>query len=163
MADRMRASAAAGSKVNENDFSQGLDHPEADKTFPLSQPGGNLDMSLGNSDKQASTSEPHCRKKHKVDGPDSALMEFLANLHHDTNNHLEVISSRIGYEFDLGQANQDVFDKLGTVDGLTLTQEYRLCNILGDKPQRAEVFMGMLAATRLGYLLMCIKESDKGA
>ncbi|KAG6407659.1 hypothetical protein SASPL_130656 [Salvia splendens] len=132
---------------------------------PATAAGGNLNMSSGNSDKQTSTTKPHCSKKRKVDGPDSALMEFLGNLHHETNNRLKVISSRIGYEFDLGQARQDVFDKLGNVDGLTLAQKYRLCNILSDKdkPQHMEVFMGMSAAARLGYLLMCIEESDKGA
>lgn len=41
-------------------------------------------------------------------------MEFLSNLHDEMNSRLEVISSRIGYEFDPGKAKQDVFDKLET-------------------------------------------------
>ncbi|KAL1566950.1 hypothetical protein AAHA92_02487 [Salvia divinorum] len=75
-----------------------------------------------------------------------------------TNSRLDIISSRIGYEFDLGKARQDVFDKLGTVDGLTLDQRYDLCDILGDKPQRLEVFMGMPANARLGYVLRLIHQ-----
>ena len=53
----------------------------------------------------------------------------------------------------MGKARQEVFDKLGTVDGLTLSQRYDLCDILSDKPQRLEVFIGMPANARLGYLL----------
>ncbi|KAG6405391.1 hypothetical protein SASPL_132980 [Salvia splendens] len=67
---------------------------------------------------------------------------------------LDVIASRIGYEFDIGKARQEVFDKLCDVDGLTLAQRYKLCNILADKPQRMEVFMGMKEHAKLGYLLV---------
>ncbi|KAL1566833.1 hypothetical protein AAHA92_02390 [Salvia divinorum] len=91
---------------------------------------------------------------------DDALMEFLANLHAETNSRLEVISSRIGYEFDLGKARQDVFDKLGTVEGLTLDERYDLCDILGDKSQRLEVFMGMPSNARLGYLKRLMKKNN---
>ncbi|KAG6402011.1 hypothetical protein SASPL_138880 [Salvia splendens] len=79
----------------------------------------------------------------------------------DTNARLEVISTRIGYEFDLGKAKQDVFYKLETVECLTLDQRYELCNILSDKPHRLEVFMGMRASARLGYLVKLIKENQK--
>ncbi|KAG6401513.1 hypothetical protein SASPL_138371 [Salvia splendens] len=73
-------------------------------------------------------------------------------------SELEVISSRIGYDFDLGQARQAVFDKLGDVEGITIAQKYRLCNIRGDKTQRLEVFIGMLRPAKLGYLLSLLEE-----
>ncbi|KAG6416216.1 hypothetical protein SASPL_123641 [Salvia splendens] len=46
-------------------------------------------------------------------------MEFLANLHAETNSRFEVIAARIGYEFDLGKVQREVFDKLSTIDKLT--------------------------------------------
>ncbi|KAG6385390.1 hypothetical protein SASPL_154225 [Salvia splendens] len=58
-------------------------------------------------------------KGHKQ-GSDSFLMEFLSNLHAETNSELEMIPARIGYKFDLGKARREVFYKLGDVDGLTL-------------------------------------------
>ncbi|KAG6427581.1 hypothetical protein SASPL_111827 [Salvia splendens] len=91
--------------------------------------------------------------------PGTVTMEFLSNLHAETNNRLEMISAHISYEFDLGKAGQKVFDKLGDVEGLTLKQRYKLCNILGDKPQRLEVFIGMPANARLGYLLMLTEDN----
>ncbi|KAL1536838.1 hypothetical protein AAHA92_29421 [Salvia divinorum] len=95
----------------------------------------------------------------KLSHSDDALMEFLGNLHEQTNSRLDIISSRIGYEFDLGKARQEVFDKLGCVEGLTLDQRYELCDILCDKPQRLEVFMGMPMNAKLGYVLRLINHN----
>lgn len=67
------------------------------------------------------TSGEKCKATHT----DVMLMDFLANLHAETNSRLEVISLRIGYDFDLGQARKAVFDKLGDVDGLTIDQRYQ--------------------------------------
>ena len=85
-------------------------------------------------------------------------MEFLGNLHAETNSRFEAIYARIGYEFDLGKARQAVFDKLETIDGLTLDERYELCNILSDESQRLEVFMGMPANARVGYVKMLLKQ-----
>ncbi|KAG6383727.1 hypothetical protein SASPL_156508 [Salvia splendens] len=92
---------------------------------------------------------------------DLDVIEQPATVCAETNARLEVISTRIGYEFDLGKAKQDVFYKLETVECLTLDQRYELCNILSDKPHRLEVFMGMRASARLGYLVKLIKENQK--
>ena len=74
------------------------------------------------------------------------------NLHAETNSRLEVIAARIGYEFDMGKAQSEVFDKLGTVEGLTLGERYELCDILSEKSQRLRIFMGMPENARLGYV-----------
>ena len=77
-------------------------------------------------------------------------MEFLGNLHAQTNACLDKISSRIDY---VAQAREEVFVKLGCVDSLTLYQRYDLCDILSDKPQRMEVFKGVHANAKLEYVL----------
>ncbi|KAL1553785.1 hypothetical protein AAHA92_14416 [Salvia divinorum] len=41
------------------------------------------------------------------------------------------------------------------------TKQIKLCDILGDKPQRLEVFMGMPATARLGYVLRLIAHNRK--
>ncbi|KAG6394543.1 hypothetical protein SASPL_145132 [Salvia splendens] len=99
-------------------------------------------------------------KKHKIIySDDSALMEFLGKLHADTNTRLEMISARIGYEFDIGKARQEVFDKLGSVVGLTLAQRYDLCDMLCEKTQRLEIFMGMPVESKLGYVLRFLNQN----
>ncbi|XP_042006999.1 uncharacterized protein LOC121755704 [Salvia splendens] len=156
----IRCSGPSGSEVNENEFPGFEDH-DSDNVVHLSQASGFEGYSSGNNGKQASINKSGGSQKRKHGGADAALMEFLSNLHDETNARLEVISSRIDYEFNLGKAKQDVFDKLKIVEGLTLDQRYELCNILSDKPQQLEVFMGMRAGARLGYLLKLIEENQK--
>lgn len=115
-------------------------------------PNAQQDESTGQSQQPVATQKQR-PKKRKADSSDAALLEFLANLHDETNKRLEVISTRIGYEFDMGQARQDVYEKVRCVEGLTVVQRYQLCNILADKPQRLEVFMGMAADAKPGYVL----------
>ncbi|KAL1540579.1 hypothetical protein AAHA92_24913 [Salvia divinorum] len=116
-------------------------------------------VNSANNDKQTPTTRGGSLKR-KNETTDGAMMEFLANLHVETNSCLDFISARIGYEFDFGKARQEVFDKLGDVDGLTLDQRYELCDILGDKSQRLEVFMGMPVHARLGYVLRLIDHNN---
>ncbi|KAG6387262.1 hypothetical protein SASPL_152449 [Salvia splendens] len=68
------------------------------------------------SDKQTSVAKSGGVKR-KATTSDALLIDFLANLHAETNTRLELISSRIVYEFDLGRARQAVFDQLGDVEG----------------------------------------------
>lgn len=118
------------------------------------------DESTGQSQQPDATPKQPPPKKRKAASSDAALMEFLANLHAETNKRLEVISSRIGYDFDMGQARQDVYEKLRSVEGLTVVQRYQLCNILADKPQRLEVFMGMAADAKPGYVLWLLGQDQ---
>lgn len=112
-AEFLRSQTGAHSEVNENDYNPSLNDIEADRLVPPSETMDNQDMSSGNSiRKQTSTTKSNASKKRKVAGSDDALMEFLATLHAETNSRLEVISTRIGYEFDLGQARQDVLSLL---------------------------------------------------
>lgn len=154
-ASRVRSQIAGGSQVNENDYHPSLDDMSFDTSPPPLQPADNFDINSRQSDKELSSTKTTSMKR-KRDLSDAPLMEYLGNLHTETNARLEMISKRIGYEFDMGQARQEVFDKLCTVDGLNLDQRYELCNILGDKPQRLEVFIGMPPTARLGYLLKLI-------
>ncbi|KAG6427560.1 hypothetical protein SASPL_111806 [Salvia splendens] len=56
------------------------------------------------------------------------------------------LTARIGSEFDMGKVQREVFDKLGTVDGLTLAERYELCDILSKKSQRLEICMASPSA-----------------
>ncbi|KAG6436803.1 hypothetical protein SASPL_101705 [Salvia splendens] len=94
---------------------------------PVTTTNTQQDESTGQSQQPVPT-QRETVKKCKAASSDAALLEFLANLH-------------------------DVFEKLRCVAGLTMVQRYELCNILADKPQRLEVFMGMAAEPKPGYVL----------
>ncbi|KAL1558483.1 hypothetical protein AAHA92_08942 [Salvia divinorum] len=154
---------ANGSHCNENDY-----HPSFEDFLPDEVPDVGPEVEAVNSS-SAPTEQlqvfttPSSSQKRKIPHSDDVIMEFLGNLHAQKNSRLDIISSRIGYEFDLGKARQEVFDKLGTVDGLTLDQRYELCDILRDKPQRLEVFMGMSANAKLGYVMRLIEHNRHAA
>lgn len=156
-AKRVRAEMAGGSQVYENDYHPSLDDIELETSPPLEQTTDLNDTASRQSVKEMSSVKTTSVKR-KRDMGDAPLMEYLGNLHAETNARLEMISKRIGYEFDCMKAREDVFEKLCTVEGLDLGQKYVLCNILGDKPQRLEVFNGMPPSARLGYLLMLIED-----
>lgn len=167
-AARVRAQLAGGSQSNDNSnyYYPTFEDFSPDESVPLTDVPDVNETISGSSTKEASTKTTSINKpsrfRSKTDHVDNAMMEFLTNLHNETNARLEVISMRIGYEFDMGKARQDVYDKLGSVEGLTIAQRYQLCNILGDKPQRLEVFMGMPESARLGYVLMLIDDHRRG-
>ncbi|KAL1558851.1 hypothetical protein AAHA92_09266 [Salvia divinorum] len=142
-ADRLCSQLAGGSQCNENDYHSSFKDFSIDETAPAEQ-SNNHDNRLGNSDKRMSTNKRGSLKRKQESSDDFVLRVFLANLHAETNSRLEVISSRIGYEFDLGKARQEVFDKLGSVEGLTLDQ------------------LSIRANARLGYVLRLIEQNRKG-
>ncbi|KAG6415957.1 hypothetical protein SASPL_123378 [Salvia splendens] len=154
----LQTNRASGSQCNENNYL-----PTFEDFLPNQSPNEvegmeNQHSSSAHTEHLVSNTKSHTQKR-KAPATDDALMDFLGNLHAQTNARLDVIASRIGYEFDIGKARQEVFDKLCDVDGLTLAQRYKLCSILADKPQRMEVFMGMKEHAKLGYLLMLFEES----
>ncbi|KAL1546013.1 hypothetical protein AAHA92_22672 [Salvia divinorum] len=145
-------------RVNDDDYRPSFEDFLGNEIPNLTPETEHENNSSAHSDQPESTTKSRSLKR-KLNSNDSALMEFLGKLHAETNSRLEVISSRIGYEFDMGKARQVVFDKLGDVDGLSLDQRYELCDILGDKPQRLEVFLGMPSTAKLGYVLRLIQHN----
>ena len=160
---RLRPQPATGSQVNENDvYYPSFDDFLGSEIPPPMSPDVDTPTNNEAQSKQQVSTIKQGSNKRKASASDDALMEFLEKLHTQTNSRLDAISTRIGYEFDLGKAREQIFDKLCAVDGLTLAQRYALCNILGDKPQRLEVFKGMPDNAKLGYVLMLLDNNRQG-
>ncbi|KAG6436949.1 hypothetical protein SASPL_101855 [Salvia splendens] len=118
-----RSQQFGGSQSNDNYYYPSFDDFSPGASVPVNDIPDVNDHVSGQSE-QGTSANKASSLKGKNDSGDTAMMEFLANLHSETNARLEVISSRIGYEFDLDKAREDVFKKLCTVDGLTLAQRY---------------------------------------
>ena len=149
-AKRLRAQQSVGSQCNENDYHPSFENTPVNNADPLAYDADINDTGSGNDDKQTSTNKSGSLKRKNISSDDK-LMEFLGNPHSETNSRLEVIAARIRYEFDLGKMRQEVFNKLETVEGLTLDERYDLCQILGKESHSLEIFMGMPSNARLGY------------
>ncbi|KAL1553779.1 hypothetical protein AAHA92_14410 [Salvia divinorum] len=144
----------------DNDYHVSFEDFMAEDSTPMRVVPENHDDSTTHSEQHVANKRISGAKR-KINSSDADLMEFLGNLHAETNSRLEVISARIGYEFDLGKARQEIFTMLGNVEGLSIEQRYELSDILGDKSQRLEIFMEMPAEARLGYMLRLIEQNHK--
>ncbi|KAL1549625.1 hypothetical protein AAHA92_17704 [Salvia divinorum] len=156
----VRAENAAHNQATDNEYHVSFDDFVVENTSPVATGPDNPEDSTSHTQQQVPQKTSSDTKRKNSSG-DAAMMEFLGNLHAETNARLEIISARIGYEFDLGKARQEVFNMLGSVDGLSMDQRYELCDILGDKSQRLEIFMGMPVEARPGYVLRLIEQNHK--
>ncbi|KAG6394577.1 hypothetical protein SASPL_145166 [Salvia splendens] len=84
------------------------------------------------------------------------LVHLLEKLHEDTNKRLDTLSLRIGYEFDLSKARKDVFQLLGKLPGLTREQKFDVGEILLEKVERLDFFLGMQDEDRSAYVLRAL-------
>ncbi|KAG6433354.1 hypothetical protein SASPL_104964 [Salvia splendens] len=140
IADGARASQQQANVVDSEDYSNDYfvqmdDILPEDNTPPQQNtPPENFEESTGHS---ASILQNNNKggKKRKTHSSDELLMDFLGNLHAETNSRLEMIASRIGYEFDLGKKH------------------------LKNLTQRLDIFMGMPEESRLGYVLRFVNQN----
>ncbi|KAL1547681.1 hypothetical protein AAHA92_16006 [Salvia divinorum] len=84
------------------------------------------------------------------------LVNLLGKMHDDTNARLECLSMRIGYEFDLSKARKEVYDLLGTIPGLTMMQKFDAGEIILEKVERFDFFMGLPECARLPYVMRAL-------
>ncbi|KAL1567440.1 hypothetical protein AAHA92_02919 [Salvia divinorum] len=98
-----------------------------------------------------------CGTDHGCDNGDT-LLKLLGKLNAETNARLETLSMRIGYEMDLGKAQQNVFNQLGSIPALSEEQRYDLCDIVGKDNSILEIFMGLPEPSKLGYVMRILKK-----
>lgn len=91
------------------------------------------------------------KKRKKVD-PMQNMCDLLSELRRDTNSRLDDLVSGVRYQADLGMARKEVFDLVGDVPGLSTKKKFEVCDILADKVERLEVFMGLPASARPEYV-----------
>ncbi|XP_057788923.1 uncharacterized protein LOC131005840 isoform X2 [Salvia miltiorrhiza] len=92
------------------------------------------------------------KKKRKSPDEFDRLCDVLGEIGRDTGLRLGDLVTRIGYEFDLGQARQTVFEKLGAISGLSTKEKFEVCEMLADKVQRLEIFIGLPEDAKAQYV-----------
>ena len=98
-------------------------------------------------------------KKRKALGEmDDGLVDMLGKMHDATNDRLQCLASRIGYEFDLTKARKEVFDLVEVVPGLTIRQQFAVCGFILDKVERLDFFMGLREIAKKEYVQMVLEQ-----
>ncbi|KAG6390920.1 hypothetical protein SASPL_148665 [Salvia splendens] len=83
-------------------------------------PNGDSDGSARETTTQNTSAKK--RKAAAAGGMDDGLVDMLGKMHDDTNDHLQCLASRIGYEFDLTKDRKEVIDLVEVVPGLSIMQ-----------------------------------------
>ena len=99
------------------------------------------------------------RKKRKVMSEMNGMVEMLAKMHTATNERLELLATRIGYEFDLTKARKEVFDLVGVIPGLTIMQQFMACGFILHKVECLDFFMSLPAAAKQEYVMMALEDN----
>lgn len=107
---------------------------------------------------RVAVSDKSSGRKRKHDDSLDGLVELLSKMHEDTNARLECLSMRIGYEFDLTKAQKDVYDLLGTIPGLTMDQKFDVGEIILEKVEHLNFFMGLPECARLPYVMRALEK-----
>ncbi|XP_057770778.1 uncharacterized protein LOC131020551 [Salvia miltiorrhiza] len=109
-----------------------------------------VDESVGQSSKETPTAGVVGRKRKQRDDM-SGLCEVLREINRTTDRRLENLANRIGYDFDMGKARQEVFDQLGCISSFTMEDKFDVCELLADKIERLEIFRGLPAEAKEAY------------
>lgn len=63
------------------------------------------------------------------------VITLMGQIHNDTNERQQEISSRIGYEFDLSTKREELFEQLKGIQGLTLKLQFYVSRKLVKEPE----------------------------
>ncbi|KAG6433154.1 hypothetical protein SASPL_104762 [Salvia splendens] len=117
--------------------------------------------SLGNTNREKAARTTGGKKRkadHSIDG----LIELLGKMNDATNARLESLSHRIGYEFDLSKSQKEVFAELGRLPGLTREQKFDAGEIILEKVERLDFFLGMPDDDRIAFLFRVLAKYGSG-
>lgn len=91
-------------------------------------------------------------KKRKRGDALDGLIEVIGKLHDDTNARLDRLTDRIGYEFDVTKARKEVFNMMGQIPGLTLSQVFIASDAILARIERLDYFMSLPEGAREPYV-----------
>lgn len=100
-------------------------------------------------------------KKRKASCGIELICAVLTEMHRSTNAILDVLASRIGYDYDLGKARRGIFGKLSDIPGLTLDDKFDVGEMLADSDGRLEFFMSLPEDTRREYVRYLLNKKKK--
>lgn len=100
-------------------------------------------------------------KKGKATNPIQDLCQLLGDIHKDKNDRLGAFAEGITYQADLGKARKKVFGLLQNIPHLSLDDVHDVGEILVDKPEHLEYFMGLPEEGRPAYVHRLMKKIGK--
>ncbi|KAL1539984.1 hypothetical protein AAHA92_24404 [Salvia divinorum] len=97
-------------------------------------------------------------RKRKAGAAMEAILEAMTKMNDDTNNRLDTLSARIGYDFDLSVKRTEISKLLQNIPGLDRKQKFLASDILVKEPERLDLFMGYEEDEKADYLMHILEE-----
>ncbi|XP_057779754.1 NAC domain-containing protein 26-like [Salvia miltiorrhiza] len=89
------------------------------------------------------------------------MYEMLAEINRKIDKRLESIASRIGYDFDISKAKNEVFAQLSSIQGLSLKAKFEITNLLAKEVERLDVFTSLSEEWKSEYVHYLLEEKYK--
>ncbi|KAL1569522.1 hypothetical protein AAHA92_00993 [Salvia divinorum] len=98
-------------------------------------------------------------KKRKAATDSVGLIEMLGRMQDDTNERLDKLTNRIGFEFEASsKERKEVVDILSAIPELTLVQQIDVAEIILDKVERVEHYMRLPEESHLTYVSRALEK-----
>ncbi|XP_057769415.1 uncharacterized protein LOC130989428 [Salvia miltiorrhiza] len=92
------------------------------------------------------------KRKASGDGLD-VLVDVFSEMGRNADKRVDCIASRMGYEFNLGEARKEVFNQLNAMTTLSMGQKFDAYQMLAGEKQGLELFMGLPEEAKPQYVL----------
>ncbi|XP_042044750.1 uncharacterized protein LOC121790663 [Salvia splendens] len=129
---------------------------EQSKEYDHTSPATNYDSAFSSAKDGAPQA---CNKKKRKSRDDfDDLVQVISKMHESTNDRLEHLAKRIGYEFDLTKARQEVFELVGGIPGLTLGQIFDASDFILEKVEKLDFFMSLPPMAKQAYVYRALEK-----
>ncbi|KAG6418203.1 hypothetical protein SASPL_120403 [Salvia splendens] len=103
---------------------------------------------LGDGDEQQNVKTPSATKKkgrkRKAEEVLESMLDVMTKIHDDTSDRLQMLSSRIGYDFDLRAKRVEISKMLDEIPLLPKKHRFLGLDILVKEPERFDLFCRVL-------------------
>ncbi|XP_047965401.1 uncharacterized protein LOC125209864 [Salvia hispanica] len=97
-------------------------------------------------------------RKRKPEEVMESMLDAMTKMNDNTNERLQILSTRIGYDFDLSAKRVEVASMLDGIPEITKKQKFMACDILVKEPERLDLFTGFSIVDKADYILHILEE-----
>lgn len=135
-------------------------HQPKDNVIDLDDnlPDPDVADSVCQSQRGNSTAKP--KKKRKAQDSLDILCELLTEIHKDTNQTLQDLAVRLGYQYDMGKAKKEVYPLLKKIPNFSTDDKLCACSIIVAKNEHVEMFMSLPEEDRPAYVSRLLKHGE---
>ncbi|XP_057773536.1 uncharacterized protein LOC130992803 [Salvia miltiorrhiza] len=100
-------------------------------------------------------------KKRKHSGAEDRMFEALVAITRGTEDRLETIAGRMGYDFDISKARKELYSQLSSITGLSQKAIFEVTDLLAKEVERLDVFSSLPWEAKPDYIYYLLEIINK--